>query len=469
MKPESILSIVLAVALTSGSGAAEKAPNIVFLLVDDQRNTTLGCAGHPQIKTPRIDQLAAEGVRFENAFVHTPICMASRANIFTGLSTSTCGYHARQKGTVLKKDVATSFPTLLREAGYTTAFYGKQHVIFEKGVNGMKTMFNDHEVLHRNPFLKKMPDGSMRHVDDIIGDRSVDFVKAQTSKKPFMLYMSFNISHAEDQDRRPGYHYQWPLEENGLFEDIEPLRPDLDDPEYFEVLPNFIKKTINRDRYFWGYDTPEKFATNMRAYYRMMAGLDRIVGRVIDTLKEQGLHENTIIIYTADNGYYMGDRGLQGKWSHFDQSVHVPLIVYDPRIKKELRGRVLDQLISSLDFPATMLAQAGVPVPAKYQGVSILPLLEGETPADWRKEVFGEHHSGGPNLPHWYGVRDHRYTYANYYRNKTELIYDREKDPTELTNIAGDPEYKTILEDLRRRSDAYYQKYTSARGIVSSR
>ncbi len=110
MKPESILSIVLAVTLTFGSGAAEKAANIVILLVDDQRNTTLGCAGHPQIKTPRIDQLAAEGVRFENAFVHTPICMASRANIFTGLSTSTCGYHARQRGTVLKMDVATSFP-----------------------------------------------------------------------------------------------------------------------------------------------------------------------------------------------------------------------------------------------------------------------------------------------------------------------------------------------------------------------
>jgi arylsulfatase A-like enzyme len=258
------------------------------------------------------------------------------------------------------------------------------------------------------------------------------------------------------------------LEENGLFEDIEPLRPNLDDPKYYEVLPDFIKKTINRERYFWGYDTPEKYTTNMRAIYRMLAGLDRIIGRVIDALKEQGLDENTVIIYTADNGYYMGDRGLQGKWSHFDQSVHVPLIVYDPRMRKELRGRVPDQLISSLDFPATMLDLAKVAVPAKYQGVSILPLLNGETPVDWRKEVFGEHHSGGANLPHWYGVRDHRYTYAHYYRNKTELLYDREKDPTELTNIAGDPDYRTILADLRKRSDAYYEKYTSARGPVPS-
>ena len=134
--------------------AAEIKPNVVFVLVDDQRNTSLGCAGHPQIKTPVIDNLARQGIRFQNAFVQTPICMASRANLFTGLTTTTNGYHGNPSTPVVKGDLDTSFPTLLRKSGYRTAFYGKQHVNWDKGVNGMKEMFDDHEVLHRNPYLK---------------------------------------------------------------------------------------------------------------------------------------------------------------------------------------------------------------------------------------------------------------------------------------------------------------------------
>jgi len=216
-------------ALQVGVGdAAETKPNVVFVLVDDQRNTSLGCAGHPQIKTPVIDNLARQGVRFENAFVQSPICMASRANLFTGLTTTSNGYHANPSAPVRKDDLNTSFPTQLRKSGYHTAFYGKQHVNWEKGVDGMTEMFNDYQVLHRNPYLKTMPDGSLRHVDEIIGDKSVAFVESQSADKPFFLYMSFNISHAEDSDKRPGFHYQWPAAEDGLFEDIEPIRPNLD-------------------------------------------------------------------------------------------------------------------------------------------------------------------------------------------------------------------------------------------------
>lgn len=374
-----LFTLLLACQTLALFGADQK-PNIVFVLVDDQRNTSLGCSGHPQIKTPVIDRLAAQGVRFENAFVQTPICMASRANLFTGLTTTTNGYHAKPSTPVRREDLATSFPTLLRQAGYRTAFYGKQHVQWENGAQaGMTTMFDDHEVLHRNPYLKKMPDGTLRHVDEIIGDRSVAFVDRQSATQPFFLYMSFNISHAEDGDRRPGYHYQWAAPEDGMFEDIEPVRPTLDDPKYYLATPDFLKTTINRDRYFWGYDTPEKFRVNMRALYRMLASMDRIVGRVMTTLKEKGLAENTIVIYSADNGYYMGDRGFQGKWSHYDQSLHVPLIVYDPRLQPGLRGRVLKETVISLDIPATILDLATVPVPAKYQGVPLTPLLAGQT------------------------------------------------------------------------------------------
>ncbi len=455
------LYLFLTALQMSVASAGETKPNIVFVLVDDQRNTSLGCAGHPQIKTPVIDNLARQGIRFENAFVQTPICMASRANLFTGLTTTSNGYHANPSTPVRKDDLQTSFPTLLRNSGYHTAFYGKQHVTWEKGVDGMKEMFDDHQVLHRKPYLKTMPDGSLRHVDEIIGDKSVAFVESQSAENPFLLYMSFNISHAEDGDKRPGFHYQWPAAEDGLFEDIEPIRPNLDDPKYYLATPDFLKTAINRSRYFWGYDTPEKFRVNMRALYRMLAGMDRIVGRVTATLKEKGLDENTIIIYTADNGYYMGDRGFQGKWSHYDQSLHVPLVIYDPRMESELRGRAVEETVVNLDIPATILDLAGVKVPEKYQGVSLTPFVQGETPANWRTDFFCEHHTGRRGqIAHWFGVRDNRYTYANYYDDGAELLYDREVDPTELVNRADDPDYLAVLESLREKSTDYKTQYS---------
>jgi len=272
--------------------------------------------------------------------------------------------------------------------------------------------------------------------------------------------MSFNISHAEDSDKRPGYHYQWPAAEDGLFEDIEPNRPNLDDPKYYLATPDFLKGTINRTRYFWGYDTPEKYRVNLRAIYRMLAGMDRIVGRVMTALKEKGFDENTVVIYSADNGYYMGDRGFQGKWSHYDQAIHVPLIVCDPRMKSELRGRVLKETAVSLDIPATILDLAAVPVPAKYQGAALTPLLAGAPLKNWRTDFYVEHHSNPATIATWFGVRDNRYTYANYYQNGVELLYDRERDPTELTNVASDPAYAAAFARLRQRSLDYKEQYT---------
>jgi len=158
--------------------SSSQRPNIIFILADDQRNHTLGCAGHPTVKTPNIDALADEGVRFENAFVNTSICMASRATIFTGLTTTSHGYCGGPAPCtpVIKEDVETSFPTLLRQAGYRTGFFGKQHVRFHGGTDGMGMMFDEHKRLGRNPYLKKMPDGSKRHVDEIMGDKSVEFL-----------------------------------------------------------------------------------------------------------------------------------------------------------------------------------------------------------------------------------------------------------------------------------------------------
>jgi arylsulfatase A-like enzyme len=443
-------------------GMREKPPNILFILVDDQRNTSLGCAGHPQIKTPNIDAMAENGVRFENSFVNTPICMASRATLFTGLTTTSHGYYSglRHGTPVIREDVITSFPALLRQAGYRTAFFGKQHVRFQRGTDGMGMMFDEAQALRRTPYMKKMPDGSLRHVDEIMGDKSIEFLTSHRQDNPFFLYMSFNISHAEDHDLRPGFHFQWAKKEDGLYEDVDPNRPDLDDPEYYSSAPDFLRKSMNRHRYKWRWDTPDKYRTNMRALYRMLTGMDRIVGRVRKTLEERGMDKNTIVIYSADNGFYMGDRGFAGKWSHFEQSLRVPLIVYDPRMPEEQRGRVLKQMAVNLDIPCTILDMAGVEIPDKYQGRSLMPLLDGRSPEDWRKVFYCEHHYNHGSLPKWYGVRDTRFTYANYYEEKVELLYDREKDPTQLSDVAGNPEYQAVLKKLRSRSEEYKKQYT---------
>ncbi|HEO70765.1 MAG TPA: DUF4976 domain-containing protein [Candidatus Hydrogenedentes bacterium] len=440
------------------AGASASRPNIVFFFVDDQRNDTLGCAGHPIVRTPNVDRLAAQGVRFENTFVTTSICAASRASVFTGLTERTHGYTF---GTppIRKEDVATSYPVLLREAGYRTGFIGK----FGVNVDGsLDDMFDVHKVLNRNPYFKEQPDGSKRHVSEIAGDAAAAFLQSQPDDKPFCLSVSFNAVHAEDGDKRPGIgHYPWPRAVDGLYEDVAIPPPQLSDPKYFETLPDFLKESMNRERYFWRWDTPEKYETNMRAYFRMITGVDGVIGRVLETLGTEGMAENTVVIYAADNGYYMGDRNFAGKWSHFEQSLRVPLIIYDPRLPATRPGRVAKPMALNIDVPATVLDMAGLEVPAKYQGRSLMPILRDEIPPDWRTDFFCEHHMDHKLIPKWEGVRAERYVYARYYEQQPpyEFLHDLEKDRTQLENFAEVPEYAGILEKMRARCAAFKELY----------
>lgn len=450
----------------AGSLFASERPNILFVLVDDQRHDTLGCAGHPVIQTPNIDQLAERGVRFENMFATTSICMASRANIFTGLTETGHGFTGGGPPAtpVIEQDVSTSFPVLLRKSGYRTGFFGKQHVKFQEGNDAaLARMFDRHEVIHRNPYFKKQPDGSMRHEAELIGDRAVQFLETQSKDQPFCLYMSFNIAHAEDADRRPGIgHFPWPQAVDGMYDHINPAPPRLGDARYFDVHPEFLKASLNRVRWYWRWDTPEKYAVNMRAYYRMLSGMDQVVGRVVQALDKLGFDSNTVVIYTADNGYYMGDRGFAGKWSHYEESLRVPLIVYDPRLPREQRGQVVKPMALNIDLPATMLELAGVDVPEKYQGESLVPILQGKTPGDWRTDFLCEHHFNNKQLPKWRGVRGSRFSYARYYEQDPpyEFLFDLETDPTQFHNLASDTKYQATLLRMRHRTDELTEQYT---------
>ena len=187
---------------TTAAVAADKRPNIIFFLTDDQRYDHMGCAGHPVLKTPTMDHLAAGGVRFTNAFVTTPICAASRASMFTGLHERTHKYTFFAVP-LAKSLTDNSYPSLLRAAGYRTGFFGKFGVEVQPGVR--QQMFDAYERIFRAPYLKKQPDGSLRHTTELIGDHAIDFLKAQSTDQPFCLSLSFNAPHAEDADKKTPY------------------------------------------------------------------------------------------------------------------------------------------------------------------------------------------------------------------------------------------------------------------------
>jgi arylsulfatase A-like enzyme len=356
--------------------------------------------------------------------------------------------------TVKPEALSTIYPLELRKAGYRTGLFGKWHFRAPAGFSPA-AQFDAFEAIDRNPYFKTLPDGTPRHETDLICDRGIEFIKSQDKDRPFCLNLWFNAAHAEDRDQRPGIgHHPWPQSTNGLYEDIAIPPPRLGDPAIYEGQPQFLKDSINRQRYFWGYDTPERFETNVRAYYRMITGIDYAIARVLDVLQQADLAENTIIVYSGDNGYYLGDRGFQGKWSHFEESLRVPLVVYDPRLPSEQRGRIVDALALNVDLPATFLNWAGVTLPASYEGRSLAPLIENKPYPEWRKYFFCEHVDLAPALT-WEGIRGERFVYARYFDQQPafEFLHDLTSDPDELKNLAADPAHVAELARMRALCD----------------
>lgn len=442
-------------ALTVGTAADR--PNIVFFFTDDQTTSTIGCYGNAVVQSPNIDKLAAEGTRFDNAFVSHPICWVSRKTILTGL-------YGRSLGTPEKPDAARAevveelYSDILRSAGYRTGYYGKWHAHVPKSFKPADH-FDEFEAIGRNPFYKKMPDGSLRHETELIVDRGIEFLKNQPEGKPFALNMWFNACHAEDSDRRPGIgHFAWPRAVDDLYIDTEIYRPRLDEPETFNALPDFLKNSITRERYFWRWNTEDKYQTNMRAYFRMVSGIDGAIGRFLAALEEAGLADNTIIVYSADNGYHMGNRGLAGKWSHYEESIRVPLIIHDPRVPEEQRGQVTDAMALNVDLPATFLDWAGVDIPERYQGESLRSVVEAGKPDDWRTETYHEHFAVRHRIPAYEGVRTENFKYVRYFDHDHEFLHDLKNDPDELVNLAGDPDHAETLAALRESTARHVNK-----------
>ena len=433
----------------SEAAFADDRPNILFFLTDDQRHDFLGCTGHPVVKTPVIDSLAARGVRFDNAFVSTSICAASRATLLTGLYERT---HRFTFGTppIASLHTEESYPALLKRAGYRTGFVGKFGVKVRPGAKGK--MFDEFVPLSRGPYHKKQKDGSTRHVTEISGDKAIEFLRgAKADGAPFCLSVSFNASHAEDGDKKN--HFPYPKAVAGLYEGVEMPAPQHADPEVFDAQPEFLKKSMNRDRYFWRWDTAEKYQHNMRNYLRMISGIDRVIGRVLDEVEKLGMAEDTVVVYMADNGYYAASRGFAGKWSHYEESQRVPLIMFDPRLPEAKRGKAVTQTVLNVDIAPTFLALAGARAPQGYQGADLGPLVAGDAGVESRDDFFCEHRMDNKSIPKWEGVRGPRFKYARYYEQNPpfEFLHDLSGDPDEMVNLVADPAYKAQLEAMRKR------------------
>jgi arylsulfatase A-like enzyme len=436
-------------ALNSCSPRRRK-PSIVILLTDDQRYDALGCAGNPIIRTPNMDWLAQNGIRFENAFVTTPICAASRASVFTGMYERKHGY-TFTRPPIRKEYCDLSYPLLLRKAGYRTGFVGKFGV---KVPDGVEEEWFDYFRPSAYPYFKDI-NGKKKHLTDINMDRAVDFIRNTGSERSFCLSLSTWAPHADDSEKQ---QYYWPSACDDLYRDVVIPPPALGEPSFFGSLPEFVKNSMNRERWFWRFDTPDKYQEMVKGYYRMISGVDMALGRLLHELKLLDRHKDTIIILMSDNGYFLGERGFAGKWTMHDLSIRAPLILYDPRLTSARRGIIDSSLVLNLDVAPTILDLAGLSVPREIQGRSLVPFLDGSR-VNSRKEILTEHLWDNPKIPRTEAVRTKQWKYIRYPQHpEFEELYDLENDPVEKNNLVFDKQYSEIQVELNKICDQLIQK-----------
>jgi arylsulfatase A-like enzyme len=422
-------------------------PNIIFLLTDDQRADALGCAGNNIIQTPNIDRLAHNGVHFSNAYVTTSICCSSRASILTGMYTARHGIHDF-KTNFNAQQLAATYPSMLRDAGYFTGFVGKYGV----GTDLPADSFDYWQGIAGQPVYEHTDEnGNYKHLTRILSEQSVEFLQSCPQQQPFCLSVSYKAPHVQDNDPRQ-FLYDPAYEE--LYQDVVIPAPETADDRYWHAFPEFFKADNEaRRRWQLRFETPELYQRSVKGYYRLISGVDRAVGEICAELENLGVADNTIIIYTSDNGFYLGERGLAGKWYGHEESIRVPLIIYVPR-KGAQRGIKRDDMVLNIDVASTILDLADIPVPEGVQGESLVPLLTGNKP-EWRTEFYYEHFFDHARIPKNEGVVTGRYKYMRYPEQEPvfEEFYDLQTDPGEVRNLAASAEQSELVRQYRERCD----------------
>lgn len=456
MRETLITALVLTLATGLCAAQTPAAPrnsgpplNVVLLIIDDTRWDSLGAAGNSIVRTPRIDRLAKDGVRFEQARVTTSICMVSRATLLTGQYMSRHGITAFGRP-IAPEAFASTFPAVLRRAGYWTGYVGKY------GVGRPRDEDFDFLRAYEGTHWMTGSTGERVHVTEKNTRDSIDFLQARPKDKPFSLAVGFFAAHAQDNAPEQYLPQDWSAR---LYEGVTIPPPLRGDPKYMAALPPFLSNEANegRVRYHWRFDTPESYQAYMTRYYRLITEVDQAVGRIVDELQAQGVYDNTLILFVGDNGYFQADRGLADKWYPYEESVRVPLILRDPRLPARRRGVTRDQLALNLDVAPTLIAAAGLPIPAVMQGQDLSPLYLEARPPAWRDEFFYEHPTvtSKDRIPSSRAVMRKDWKYVEWPEFDHQQLFDLKSDPGELRNLAGDPAHATQQKKMRQQLDAW--------------
>jgi arylsulfatase len=430
---------------TAVSQANPRPMNVVMLVIDDTRWDSIGAAGNRVVKTPRIDALAAEGIRFAQARVVTSICMTSRASILTGQYMSRHGID--QFGKPLTRDAfARTYAGALRAAGYWTGHVGKYDVGPPRP--------EDYDFLRAYHGRHWLTDesGERVHVTEKNARDSVEFLRSRPKDKPFLLTVGYFAPHAEDSAKDQYLPQDWSAKSYaGVTVPPSPLADD----KYLRALPPFLSKDSNegRIRFNWRFDTPGRYQEYMIRYYRLITEVDRAVGRLVDELKSQGVYDNTLIVFIGDNGYFHGDRGLADKWYPYEQALRVPLVIRDPRVPARRRGAARDEFALNIDLAPTVITAAGLTVPDGMQGRDLSPLYLADQAPAWRDEFFYEHPTitSRDRIPSSQGVIRRDSKYVSWPEFQYEQLFDLKSDPTEIRNLVDDPAHAAQLGKMRQR------------------
>ena len=441
MSPLRFVLLVVAILASTSSLRAGPPKNIVVLYADDWRHDTLGVAGNPVVKTPNLDRLAADGVRFTQNCVTTSICGVSRATLLTGQWMSR---HGCEAFTAFKTPWAETYPGRLRAKGYHVGHVGKWH-------NGKFPAdgYDFGTAYHGRHWYTV--DGRRVHVTQRNEEDALKFLEQRPNDKPFCLTVAFFATHAEDSN--PLQFLPQP-QSTALYKDATVPVPVNATRASWERLPAFFTpKNEGRNRWTWRFDTPEKYQTMMKNYYRLASEVDATCGKVLARLKDQGVLDDTLVIFTTDNGYYHAEHGLADKWYPHQESIRVPLIVRDPRTPKARHGTTDDAFTLNVDLAPTLLAYAGVPAPDRMQGRDIAPLYLSDAKPDWRTEFLYEHATLRDKnfIPSSEALVRKDWKYMAWPEFEYEQLFDLKADPHEENDLARNSNYAAKLTEMRAR------------------
>jgi len=433
------LPLLLLIATSLSAFAENKRPNFLFVLTDDQRWDAIAAvqkeqgdqARFPWLKTPVLDRLKSQGAIFRNSFCTTSLCSPGRASLLTGQYAHTHG--VSNNHTPLPAD-STTYASVLKENGYRTGYIGKWHMGTQPERPGFdySASFQGQGKFFGCPVTIRK-DGSQEQVivdkwiDDASADYAIDFLK-ENKDRPFLLTVGFKSVHGP---REP--HADFKNEYAG--EKARPV-PNLKAPAPFRPEGSDGARAAN--------DGSPKFLD----YFRTLTSADRSFGRILDELDSLGLDKNTIVIFTSDNGYYLGEHGLGDKRSAYDESMRVPLLIRSPFHK--ITGKDINPYVLNIDLAPTIVDLAGVEIPKAFQGKSLRPLLEEQPPAAWREsflyEYFYERNFRNPTILGLRSTKGKIITYPG--RPQWNELFENHNDPYEITNHYANPDKAVLRTEL---------------------